>query len=237
MSSDKLTLFYGQTFELVDISNTGEQQKNNEILDELITYTIFTRSFSDLLEHYLQLHRSVWTEISEIRENNNLRFSNFTVLRNKILEILKTISFIRARLQQMNDILSIRNSVSSEVLKQRLSTLGLDSFLSLEKSSHYVDNLWQMTADFGNSTMTLFEFLLEENTQREIRLLQQITVAGVLVGFFGMNIAFPWEDRWLHISSSSFIVLGIIILALYIFYLFVRKMIRNRRFAMTNKQK
>ena len=183
------------------------------------------------------MHRSVWTEISEIRENNNLRFSNFTVLRNKILEILKTISFIRARLQQMNDILSIRNSVSSEVLKQRLSTLGLDSFLSLEKSSHYVDNLWQMTADFGNSTMTLFEFLLEENTQREIRLLQQITVAGVLVGFFGMNIAFPWEDRWLHISSSSFIVLGIIILALYIFYLFVRKMIRNRRFAMTNKQK
>ena len=236
ISSDKLVIFYGQESELVDISNVMVQQNYSEFLDILFTYTIFIRSFSDLLERYLKLHRSVWTEISSIRENTNLRYSDFTIIRNKILDILKTISFIRARLQQMVGILSIRNAAASEECKQKLSALGLNRFLTLEKSSQYMDNLWQMTADYGNSTMTLFESLLEENTQREIRLLQQITMIGVMVGFFGMNIAFPWEDRWPNIFTSSFIVVGVIILILGVFYLFVKKMIMNRRFVVENKK-
>lgn len=235
ISSDKLTLFYGEESEFIDISNAIIQQNYDELLDPLLICTIFLRSFSDLLKRYLQLHRSVWTEISLIRESKNLRYRDFTIVRNKILDILKTISFIRARLQQMNDILSLRNAFTPEILKQKLSTLGLDSFLTLEKSYQYMDSLWQMTADYGNSTMTLFESLLEENAQRELRLLQQITLAGMLVGFFGMNIAFPWEDRWLNTFPSSFIVVGIIILALGIFYLLIKRIILNRCFPVINK--
>lgn len=234
-SLNKFVIFYGQESELVDISNVATQQNGSEFLDILFTYTIFMRSFSDLLERYLKLHRSVWAEISSIRENNGLRYSDFTSIRNKILDILKTVSFIRARLRQMNNILSIRNAVVPEALKQKLSALGLNNFLALEKSSQYMDNLWQMTADYGNSTMTLFESLLEENAQREIRLLQQITITGVLVGFFGMNIAFPWEDRWLNIFPSSFIVVGVIVLTLGLFYLLIKQMIMNRRFVVANK--
>lgn len=235
VSLDKFVIFYGQESELVDIWDTAAQKTDSGFLDLFFTYTIFMRSFSDLLERYLKLHRSVWIEISSIRENNSLRYSDFTGIRNKILDILKTISFIRARLQQMNDILSVRNAVAPEALKQKLSDLGLNNFLTLEKSSQYMDNLWQMTADYGNSTMTLFESLLEENAQREIRLLQQITIAGMLVGFFGMNIAFPWEDRWQNIFPSSFIVVGIIVLSLGIFYALVKKVIMNRHFVVASK--
>jgi len=235
ISSGELSLFYGEESEFVDISNAITQKNYDELLDPLLMCTIFLRSFSDLLERYLQLHRSVWTEISSIRESKDFRYRDFTIVRNKILDILKTISFIRARLQQMNDILSLRSTFTSEILKQKLSTLGLDSFFTLEKSYQYMDSLWQMTADYGNSTMTLFVSLLEENAQRELRLLQQITVAGMLVGFFGMNIAFPWEDRWSNIFPSSFIVVGIIILALGIFYLLIKRIILNRRFPVINK--
>ena len=86
-----------------------------------------------------------------------------------------------------------------------------------------------MTTDYANSTLTLFESLVEENTQREIRLLQQVAVAGMLVGFFGMNIAFPWEDRWPDTLMSSFAVVGVIIASMIIFYLVSKKIISNRK--------
>ena len=230
VSSEKLTIYYGEKSEFIDISNVDTQQSYNEFLDSLLTCSIFIRSFSGLLERYLQSHRSVWMEISSIRETRNLRYSDFTMIRNTILDILKTIAFIKARLHQMSDILSLRNALTPESIKQKLFTLGLSSFTTLEKSSQYMDNLWEMTADYSNSTMTLFASILEENAQRELRLLQQITIAGSLFGFFGMNIAFPWEERWNSTFLSSFVVFGIIILTLAISYVLIKKIILNRCF-------
>ena len=233
VSSDDLTIFYGKEVEVINTQKTD----TNKMFDSFIINLVFTRSYSELLKRYLTAHRSVWTDISLIKESRELRYRDFPATRNKILNFLKTISFIQTRLQQMSEIISARNAFVSKTEKQKLSDLGLESFDVLKSSSLYFLNLWQMTGDYANSTLTLFESLVEENTQREIRMLQQVTIAGMIVGFFGMNIAFPWEERWPSIFISSFVVIGAIILAMIIFYQVFKKIIDNRRFNISSQNK
>jgi membrane protein YdbS with pleckstrin-like domain len=75
---------------------------------------------------------------------------------------------------------------------------------------------------------------VSENTQRELRLLQQVTIASMLVGFFGMNIAFPWEERWPNTFLSSFMVFGIIIIMMIVFCQIIKRVISNRRFRISS---
>jgi hypothetical protein len=89
----------------------------------------------------------MWIDITSIRESHTLRYKDFATIRNRILNFLKTISFVQTRLRQMNEILSARNIVVPEAVKQKLINLGLESFSVLESSSRYFASLWQMTAD------------------------------------------------------------------------------------------
>jgi hypothetical protein len=232
ISSDNLIVFFGKETRIITMHRIDAS-----IFNSFIENLIFTQAYSDLLRRYLIAHRSIWTDISLIKESRGLRHRDFTAIRNKILDFLKTISFIQTRLQQMNEILRARNMVVPEVVKQKLIVLGLESFSILESSSRYFSNLWQMTADYANSTLVLFQSLTEENAQREIRLLQQITAASMLIGFFGMNIAFPWEERWPDIFISSFVVIGIIMVTMGIFYQILRKIIDNRHFNISDQNK
>lgn len=187
-------------------------------------------SSSDLLRRYLVAHRNIWADIDSIRESGDVRYGDFPIIRNKILESLKNVSFIRTRLQQMLGIISARKMILSPAVEQKLIKLGFEDFKVLESSNNYFNDLYKMTEDYAQGTLTLFETLVSENTQREVRLLQQITVLGAIVGFFGMNIAFPWEERWPNIFLSSFVVIGAIVLAMSIFYFAIKKFILNRRF-------
>ena len=225
-SSGDTIIFYGKELEVISRQNSDATAH----FDSLIINLVFTQSYSDLLKRYLAAHRSVWADISLIKESPHLRYRDFPEIRNRILNFLKTISFIRTRLEQMTEILLARDSIILEDVRKKLADLGLESFAVLKSSSRYFLDLWQMTTDYANSTLTLFESLVEENTQREIRLLQQVAVAGMLVGFFGMNIAFPWEDRWPDTLMSSFAVVGVIIASMIIFYLVSKKIISNRKF-------
>lgn len=228
--SQGVQVFYGKNVEIINVSSGGV------LPGPLITNIIFINSFSDLLKRYLVAHRRVWSDIDSIRRSKGIKYSDFPLIRNKILESLKNISFIKTRLLQMMEILSAREAVIKDVLRKKLEELGFENFKVLGSSCAYSDNLWQMTSDYAHSTLALFESLVAENTQRELRLLQSVTVIGVLTGFFGMNIAFPWEDRWPEIFVSSFVVVGVIILVIGIFYSVIKRVIENRRFTVFDTQ-
>lgn len=217
-------IFWGKDIEIIDIV------KSDLDFNTFLTNAILIDSSSDLLRRYLVAHRNIWADIDSIRESGDVRYGDFPIIRNKILESLKNVSFIRTRLQQMLGIISARKMILSPAVEQKLIKLGFEDFKVLESSNNYFNDLYKMTEDYAQGTLTLFETLVSENTQREVRLLQQITVLGAIVGFFGMNIAFPWEERWPNIFLSSFVVIGAIVLAMSIFYFAIKKFILNRRF-------
>lgn len=138
-------------------------------------------------------------------------------------------------MEQMGHILEARNIIIQDPLRDTLSRLGFNRMETLRSTLDYSKSLWQMTKDYSESTLTLFESVVEENTQREIRLLQQVAVAGMMVGFFGMNIAFPWNDEWSSQFPNSFAVVGIIGASLFIFHWIIKLSILNRRFVVRGK--
>ncbi len=226
---DGLHLYYGNQSEIITIATESNNTLVEKFVPELVENMMFVRAFSDLLSRYVVLHRRTWSAISEIRDNDALCYADLGMIRNTIVDTQKTCSFIRVRLSQMNEILSARHAVASPETKKKLFGLGISRFETLTSSCQYTENLWRMTNEYANSSLTLFESLNVENTQHELRLLQQITVLGMLVGFFGMNIAFPWEDRWSSISMSSFVVVGILIISVVLFKFLVTKTIMHRK--------
>jgi len=170
----------------------------------------------------LYLHRELWEKISYIREKRTIRYRDFPRVREEMLDYLETMSFVKARLEQMKDILSEREISSNQYVMKILTDLSLDRFAYLDAGQNYISHLWQMTTEYVHGTLSLLESLFNEHTQREITTLKYVTVVGVLTSFFGMNIAFPWEDRWSNVFRSSFEVVGLILLLAVSFYYFLK---------------
>lgn len=229
VNNRNIDLYLGEKLELINFkkSNLGK----TKIADEIVQYLIFTREFEIQLHKYLNLHRLMWEKVSEIRERREIRFRDFPRVREEILDFLKTLSFVKARLAQMHDILRERSAATDLKVKQELNSLGIEHFNFLDASRDYISDLWQMTIEYVEGTLELLESLYAENTQRELNTLKYITLVGVLTGFFGMNIAFPWEERWPGTFLSSLAVVVLIAAVAIVFYFFLRFFIHNRRFS------
>lgn len=205
-------------------------------LGELIENVIFYREFEEQLDHYLNLHRALWEDVSRIRESKSLRYRDFPLVRQRLLEFQKTLSFVKARLAQMNDIISARSTLMLPAIKIELEQLGFYRFLHLQANQLYLSHLWEMTIEYAQETLVMLDSLFQENTQRELGALKFITFIAALTGFFGMNIAFPWEERWSAHAASSAWVLALIGLTSIMFYGLLRIFIYNRRFVLRQKR-
>ena len=200
-------------------------------------YIIFFREFEDQLAGYLQAHRQMWEQITAIREAEQMLYKDFPRIREEILKNMKVLSFVKARLAQMKDIIQERKNTIDPHIQQELKKLGMLKFDHLEANQKYITHLWQMTIEYAKGSLSLLESLYQENTQKELNAIKFITFGALITGFFGMNIAFPWEDRWIDVKWSSFIVL-LIILSLFISFFYILKIaIYNRNFLVQQKKK
>lgn len=225
--SEDVDIFSGQK---VNLFNMRGETIDKDVLEEFLRNIVFFREFKNQLSHYLNLHRSMWDQISNIRESKTIRYRDFPAVRQQILEFLKTLSFVKARIAQMGDIITARSSSINASLKDKLSDLGLNRFEHLGADRKYISHLWEMTISYVNGTLNLLESLFQENTQRELAAVKFITFIAAITGFFGMNIAFPWEERWRNIFPSSLAVVALIIITCAVFYYLIKIFVYNRSF-------
>jgi Mg2+ and Co2+ transporter CorA len=226
VASDDMVIVFGKTMTVCNIRSSVPQAD----IEELVRHLILFREFDAQLSEYLNRNRLIWEKVSVIRESRTLKYRDFPAIRQQILSYSKTLSFVKARLAQMEDIAEERMLLIEPEMKNKLHTLGMDRFGHIEANQRYISHLNEMTAEYVEGTLHLFEALYQENTQRELGTLKFITLVGVLTSFFGMNIAFPWEDRWPNIFGSSLEVLIIIAAAAVGFYWLLKAFIYNRHF-------
>lgn len=224
--TDSIDIVFGQVVEMISVTRVVA----DSLAASLVPYLIFFREIENQLQRYLDLHRQLWDEVAHIRRSTTLRYQNFPDVRHLMLSFLETLSFVQARLAQIDDMLNARQRLVSPQIKATMRQLGVDRFENLHASQQYTQHLWRMTVDYVHGTMTLLESLFQENTQRELNAIKFMTVVAALTGFFGMNIAFPWEERWPDTFVSSFVVVGIIIAFITLVYLLFKFLIYNRRF-------
>lgn len=231
VNSENLKIKFGHQLHLFVIANQPEDYSLNELLENIIFY----REFEDQLARYLNLHRELWEEISRVRESKSLRYKDFPLVRQKLLEFQKTLSFVKARLAQMDDIIKARSTLLTPTLRKELEDLGYYRFDHLQSNQLYLSHLWEMTIEYANETLILLDSLFQENTQRELSTLKFITFITALTGFFGMNIAFPWEERWPATAAFSVLVVLLLVIGALLFYVLLKAFIYNRRFVIKQK--
>lgn len=209
--------------------------KNKKFLDEkviknLVRNLVLFREFEKQLSQYLNLHRNIWESINLIRESKTITIKNVPQIRYKILDHLKTLSFVRARLCQMKDILVSREQTLKKEEIKLLDDLDLENrFKILYSEQSYIINLWDMTTEYAQGTIGLLDSLINENTQKELGFLQTISFMGVATGFFGMNIAFPWNSEWPLLFKASYLVIGIILLFAVLTQVFLRTSLNQKK--------
>lgn len=160
--------------------------KGDDIVRPVVENMIFFREFKDHLEKYLNIHRSVWEEISEIKERRNIKGEEVDDVRGKLDAYQKTISLISNRINQMGSYVRTRSSISKTMkVEDYLSGFFQFKFETLVDTLDYIKEIWKMTSEYLNSSIQNLQEIKNQSATRGIQSLQLITSIGVVSGIIG----------------------------------------------------
>ena len=232
ISTPDLSLYFGNEVLLLGL----KERKDDLQIEEIIKYFIFFREFANQLNSYLQAHRTIWEEIRQIRSKSALRSRDFPGIRNSLMEIKQTISFIEARLAQMENFMAGRKVRAKEKgLEEILRALSIYQFDTLFNTHRYMTSLWKMTRDYADSTFNLLSMFYQENVQREVDALKLVTIISLVVALFRMSFLPMPEYNLLHPQFWGSLFL--IFIFATIFYFGMRYWFRSRKFELQKRQR
>lgn len=181
ISSDTLTVY--KTSKYIFISASTNSTKS---LVDLIGMQIFFREFKDQLEKYLHIHRTIWEEISNIKEAKVIKGKDVETMRGKLDGYQKTISLISNRINQMGSYVSTRSSIAKNLaIDKDLISLFEYKFETLTDTLTYIKEIWKMTGDYLSSAISNMVEIKNQSTSNNLKSLQTITSIGVISGVLG----------------------------------------------------
>lgn len=178
ISSKDATVFKTPKYIFV-VSKTGQ----TATIDELVEMQIFFREFKDQLEKYLDIHRNIWEEISEIKERKYIVAKDVGETRSKLESYKKTIDLISSRIDQMGNYVDTRQSISKDLkINEQLVTLFQYKYDVLTNTHQYIKGIWKMTENYIDSAIQVIVEIENKSTAVGIVTLQKITSVGVISG-------------------------------------------------------
>ena len=162
------------------------KHKNEQMLNNLVDLQIFFREFKDQLQKYLNIHRQIWQEISELKEQKQIRGKDIRAARIKLDQYQNTISLISNRINQMGSYVKTRQIIAKEFkLEDSLLKLYQYKFDALNDSLTYIKEIWKMTSDYVANSIKVLVEIEEMSLNNSIKSLQIITSIGVLSSVLG----------------------------------------------------
>lgn len=159
---------------------------NEKHVRELIEMQIFFREFKDQLQRYLNIHRSLWEEISEYKEKKVLYGKDIEGVRAKLDGYQKTINLISSRINQMNSYVNTRSSISKKLnIEEKLSDIFQYKFETLTDTHAYIKEIWKMTSDYLSTAIQVVLEAKNKANANTIQSLTLITTVGVISGIIG----------------------------------------------------
>ena len=152
----------------------------------LVENLIFFREFKDHLEKYLNIHRSLWEEISAIKEKKSLQGGEVDELRERLDGYQKTINLISNRINQMGTYVRTRSLIAkSASVEDYLRNFFQFKFETLLDTLEYIKEIWKMTSDYLSSAIQNLLEIKSQTAAKGIQSLQVITSLGVVAGIIG----------------------------------------------------
>lgn len=152
-------------------------------VEELIGMLVFFREFKSQLHHYLNLHRSIWEKIEQIKERKNIRARKVDDLRVELDNYKKTVELIEGRINQMGIYMETRSAiVEKSKIGEKLHDILEFRYDNLKNSLDYIKSLWSMTKQYLDSTIATLAEINSLSTKNSVDALTVITSVGVIGG-------------------------------------------------------
>lgn len=196
-------------------------------IDELVEMQIFFREFKDQLEKYLDIHRKIWEEISEIKDRKYIVAKDVGETRSKLESYKKTIDLISNRINQMGNYVDTRQLIAKDLkINEQLVTLFQYKYDVLSNTHQYIKELWQMTENYIDSAIQVVVEIENKSTAVGIVTLQKITSVGVISGILSY-IAIGKLPSVNYVGAVYFLIL---ILATWFINFVIGRVYKNKKY-------
>ncbi|KKU33418.1 hypothetical protein A3K29_05255 [Candidatus Collierbacteria bacterium RIFOXYB2_FULL_46_14] len=190
-----------------------------DFVEGLVEMQIFFREFKDQLQKYLDIHRKLWEEISEIKERKLIRGREVEKVRLQLDAYQKTINLISSRINQMGAYVHTRADIAKEMkLADHLSNVFQYKFDVLTNTHGYIKEIWVMTNNYLAAAIGVIAEIKGQATNKSIQSLQLITTYGVVGGIIG----YLSRDSLPKVTSQGMIYFGLLMLVTFIVNLLVK---------------
>lgn len=184
-------------------------EKLSKVVTELIEMQIFFREFKDQLQKYLNIHRTIWEEISKIKEQKAIKGKDVGKYRGTLDSYQTTINLIKNRINQMGIYADTRASISKKLeIESRMVELFEYKFEVLSDSLSYIKEVWNMTSDYLSSAIQNIIEIKSQSTSNGVNSLRWITSISVLssvIGYLSIK-SFPnitFRGVWYFVAILS----------------------------------
>lgn len=190
-----------------------------DFTEGLVEMQIFFREFKDQLQKYLDIHRKLWEEISDIKERKQIRGKEVEKVRLQLDAYQKTINLISSRLNQMGSYVHTRADIAKEMkLTEHLSSIFQYKFEVLTNTQSYIKEIWTMTNNYLSAAIGVITEIKGQATNKSIQSLQLITTYGVVGGIIG----YLSRDTLPKVTSQGMIYFGLLMLVTFVVNLLVK---------------
>lgn len=179
-----------------------------EPLQTLIEMQVFFREFKDQLGKYLQIHRTIWEEITKVKEQKEVKMGELQKIRNQLDSYQATVSLIANRINQMGSYVHTRAQMSRELhLEKYLQSLFHFKFEVLTNTMEYIKEIWKMTSEYLGNTIRVIVELQNTGANRSIQSLRTITTFGVLANIVVFMTRVTTLDNFNYLSLVFLVAL------------------------------
>ncbi|MFZ2205011.1 MAG: hypothetical protein WAV23_00255 [Minisyncoccia bacterium] len=224
ISSGGITVY--KTPKYIFISAPREAGK---YMNDVIEMQIFFREFKDQLEKYLHIHRTIWEEISNIKEAKIIKGKDVEEIRGRLDGYQKTISLISNRINQMNSYINTRSSIAKNLeIEKELVALFEYKFETLTDTLSYIKEIWKMTGDYLASAIGNLVEIKNQSTSNNLKSLQTITSIGVISGVIGYLSA----SKLPSISKEGAVYFIILFCLTWLMNFIISKRYKNKKYSL-----
>lgn len=179
-------------------------------MEGLVDMQIFFREFKDQLQEYLDIHRRVWEEISDIKERKTIKGGDVEKVRVQLDSYQKTINLISSRINQMGTYVHTRADIAKDMkLTEYLQGMFQYKFDVLTNTHSYIKEIWVMTNNYMNAAIQVITDIKAQTTNKSIQSLQLITTYGVVGGIIG----YLSRDSLPNITGNGLIYFGLLVVS------------------------
>ena len=166
------------------INNISEKKLS---IEKFVQEQIFIREFISQMHEYLNLHRTVWEKIDDLKDVGRVRGCDVETMKNQIEAYSKKINLIEARIHQMNISVETREALaSSDKDFNRLAKVLEFKYSALSSTLRYIKEVWRTTKDYSWATQDILEKIKTQSTESSIKNLSVIMAIGVFASLINL---------------------------------------------------